>query len=728
VLQLLESRRLLSVLAWSSGPSLPAPQSGGTGTLQQDGSILYAAGAPSATSDDTVLSLSADGSQWTPLTTLADARTNYGVAVDSSGRVDVLGGRLGSTLLASGYQLDTTLGGTTSLTNLDEGREQFATLIENAGLLWAIGGKNVDGTPESTVSLLSGSPPLWDDKTSMPQAEYAMAATSTNGYGVYVAGGATASGITANAYAFNALTQTWTTLPPMPLAVRDAAAAVGAAGKLYVIGGISASGAVNTVQSYDFARGTWTIDTALPAPVSDAAAFVDSANQIHVVGGLDASGNALTSNYVSNDTATVDLPPLFTSTPITSADPGKVYQYTPYVWANPAATYTLPTAPAGMMIDPALGQITWTPTADQLGAQSVTIRATNYLGSADQTFTITVKDNTPPTAPGNLHSTPLSTSSAQLTWTPSTDNVAVAGYRLYETRVVHPPRGSSSTITTLIATLPASATSLVVSVSPYASRFLYLVAYDAAGNVSAHAGVTATPLLVPSLSYTITSAAGAGSALVGSPVTIQLTNIYGQPVTYSMLSGPSGMTFDPTTGTARWTPAPSQAGAVTATFRGTNAAGSRIVAVSLSTYISRAPTGLGLAPASATTPAMLYWTPPSTLATIAGYKIYASLLISDGPGGPLYNTTILDTGASTTYFSLASLPAGSYLFSIQPYDYAGRVGLMSTALSTNLAAPPAAPAAAPTRAMPPLAASVFAVSSSYRVAPLLSVAKEKVWV
>jgi hypothetical protein len=557
----------------------------------------------------------------------------------------------------------------------------------------------------------------------MPQAEYAMAATSTNGYGLYVAGGATASGIAANAYAFNALTQTWTTLPPMPLAVRDAAAAVGAAGKLYVIGGISASGAVNTVQSYDFARGSWTIDTALPAPVSDAAAFVDSANQIHVVGGLDASGNALTSNYVSNDTATVDLPPLFTSTPITSADPGKVYQYTPYVWANPAATYTLPTAPAGMMIDPALGQITWTPTADQVGTQQVTIRATNYLGSADQTFTITVKDNTPPTAPGNLHSTPLSTSSAQLTWTASTDNVAVAGYRLYETRgYVH------GTITTLIATLPASATSLVVSVSPYASRHLYLVAYDAAGNVSAHAGVTATPLLVPSLGYTITSAAGAGSAIVGSPVTIQLSNTYGQPVTYSMLSGPSGMTFDPATGTARWTPVPSQAGSVTATFVGANAAGSRTLAVTLSTYISRAPTGLGLAPASAATPAILYWSPPSTLATIAGYKIYASLLISNGPGGPLYSTTVLDTGtAATSYFSLASLPVGSYLFSIQPYDYAGHTGLMSTTLSANLVPPPPAPARAVSRFVPAASGSPFPPALSYAVSSLLSSPSSKVW-
>ena len=40
-------------------------------------------------------------------------------------------------------------------------------------------------------------------------------------------------------------------------------------------------------------------------------------------------------------------------------------------------------------------------------------------------------DTTPPTVPGNVHSTAVTDSSVTLAWTASTDNVAVAGYRVY---------------------------------------------------------------------------------------------------------------------------------------------------------------------------------------------------------------------------------------------------------------------------------------------------------
>ena len=54
-------------------------------------------------------------------------------------------------------------------------------------------------------------------------------------------------------------------------------------------------------------------------------------------------------------------------------------------------TYTLVQAPPGMTIDPATGQITWTPTAAMVGTVIVTVRASNALGSADYTFILTVQ-------------------------------------------------------------------------------------------------------------------------------------------------------------------------------------------------------------------------------------------------------------------------------------------------------------------------------------------------
>ena len=49
-----------------------------------------------------------------------------------------------------------------------------------------------------------------------------------------------------------------------------------------------------------------------------------------------------------------------------------------------------------MSIDPNLGTLRWTPTADQLGAQSVVIRVTDPQGAfATQSYSVTVRGGQP---------------------------------------------------------------------------------------------------------------------------------------------------------------------------------------------------------------------------------------------------------------------------------------------------------------------------------------------
>ncbi len=88
-------------------------------------------------------------------------------------------------------------------------------------------------------------------------------------------------------------------------------------------------------------------------------------------------------------------------------------------------------------------------------------------------------DTSPPTVPGNLAVTGTTSSTAALSWSPSSDNVGVAGYRVYRngTQV-----GTSAGTTFTDTGLSAS------------TRYTYTVAaYDQAGNVSAQsAGVNAT--------------------------------------------------------------------------------------------------------------------------------------------------------------------------------------------------------------------------------------------
>jgi chitodextrinase len=88
-------------------------------------------------------------------------------------------------------------------------------------------------------------------------------------------------------------------------------------------------------------------------------------------------------------------------------------------------------------------------------------------------------DTTPPSVPANLAVTGTTASSASLSWSPSTDNVGVAGYRVSRNGVqIGTTAGTTFTDSGLSASIPYAYT---------------VAAYDAAGNVSAQsAGVTAT--------------------------------------------------------------------------------------------------------------------------------------------------------------------------------------------------------------------------------------------
>src|SRR5262249_17245443 len=102
----------------------------------------------------------------------------------------------------------------------------------------------------------------------------------------------------------------------------------------------------------------------------------------------------------------VNHPPSITSTPPLTATVGAAYSYDAQATDpdNDPLAWKLLTAPAGMSINPALGTIRWTPSADQEGNQQVSLQGVDPLGLADtQNFTTTVK---PVDVPPRIVSTP----------------------------------------------------------------------------------------------------------------------------------------------------------------------------------------------------------------------------------------------------------------------------------------------------------------------------------
>jgi cellulose 1,4-beta-cellobiosidase len=192
----------------------------------------------------------------------------------------------------------------------------------------------------------------------------------------------------------------------------------------------------------------------------------------------------------------------------------------PSIGGSSGGDTTPPTAPTGVTVSATSSSsvsLTWTASTDNVGVTGYDIyRGSTLAGTSATTsftdtgltastqYTYTVKafdaagnlspasaavtattgsagggDTTPPSTPTNVTAGSVTSTSVSLSWSPSTDNVGVAGYRVY--------RGSALAGTT------ASTSFTDTGLTPSTQYSYTVVAYDAAGNVSpASAAVSAT--------------------------------------------------------------------------------------------------------------------------------------------------------------------------------------------------------------------------------------------
>ncbi|MDP2877229.1 MAG: fibronectin type III domain-containing protein [Holophaga sp.] len=284
------------------------------------------------------------------------------------------------------------------------------------------------------------------------------------------------SGLTASAITATGLTLSWT-------ASSDNAAVTG-----YRVYRNAAATPIATVPS-----GVTFADTGLTA----------NTPYTYAVDAIDAAGNASAKTSVVNVTTanTVPTTPVisaFTASPTTITTGGS----STLAWTVTGAT----SLSIGNTVGTAVGTVTGTsrvvtPTATTLytltatntaGNSTATATAGNSTATATVTVTTGTTDTTPPSAPTNLAATNLSATGVTLSWTASTDNVAVTGYRVY--------RG---TATAPIATVTGTAftdTGLTAS-----TAYSYAVdAIDAGGNASPKStalNVTTTAQVADPLTY-----------------------------------------------------------------------------------------------------------------------------------------------------------------------------------------------------------------------------------
>jgi subtilisin family serine protease len=290
-------------------------------------------------------------------------------------------------------------------------------------------------------------------------------------------------------------------------------------------------------------------------------------------------------------------------------------------------------------------------------------------------------DQVVPTTPTNVQVTGVTTSSVDLSWTASTDNVGVTGYRVYWRTGANAFQSVTTTGTTYTKTSLASGT---------AYEF-YVVAYDAAGNVSGNSTtVTGTttvadtqPPTAPT-SLTSTGRTANSVSLSWNPSTDNV-GVAGYRV-YWKTSASATYQNVPVSGTTY-----TVSGLNTATSynfyvvaydaAGWNSSASNVLTTS--TLDNQAPTAPSNLQATGSTASSisLSWTGSTDNVGVTGYRVFWKASSS-----ATYQSLNV-SGTSTTVTGLTA--ATSYDFYVAAYDAAGNLSVSSNAISfsTQVAAP-----------------------------------------
>jgi chitodextrinase len=287
-------------------------------------------------------------------------------------------------------------------------------------------------------------------------------------------------------------------------------------------------------------------------------------------------------------------------------------------------------------------------------------------------------DTTPPSVPGNMLQTGATETTISLSWSPSTDNVGVTGYRLYKNSVL----AGTATQTSYTFTGLTCGTTYTVG----------LTAIDAAGNESnvvfaqgpestAACPDTAAPSVPSDLS---TSTVGQTSITLGWTASADNVGVAGYGV---YLNG----TVLVTTGSTTYTFSGLSCGtSYTLAVDAYDTSGNRSAKASVDattgacpdTSAPSTPTGLATS-AIGQTSITLSWSASSDNVGVAGYGRYR-------------NGTLLSSATGTSY-TFAGLTCGtSYTLAVDAYDAAGNRSAKASVNATTSACPDTTAPSTPT--------------------------------
>lgn len=473
--------------------------------------------------------------------------------------------------------------------------------------------------------------------------------------------------------AFNISTSTWTQLANAPAAFTRAT--LGADGFIYLLAGTQ-------IWAFDPVLDTFSQAGATTYSQQAAPQFPGTDGYVYFVG-----GDGLHIERFDTRAAATRLPRISSTPAGTTLVQGTPWSYTISAGGKPRPTFSLVRGPAGMSIDSATGIVSWTPDIAQVGASTAVVRAQNSGGFAEQLITFNVlgvaPDTTPPTQPGGLAASNITTSTVDLSWSASSDASGIANYKIMEKRT----GGNRWHRTTYYYALGTTAglSWHLTGLYAGAAKTIYVAAVDGAGNQGATASITFTLLSPPSV-YADSSGTFQGRwAIVGEPFTSNIFTAMGNPLpTLASTAAPAGAVWHSLSSTSGYytlTAAAGLEGDQAFTVTATNSSGS----ASLSRVVKVWPAGTDLIPPATVTgitvsgvswdSCIAAWNATTDNYGVTGYRVTAvhrepRRRFHHGP----YNDHVvaLELPSNATATPITGLrPSTSYMLSVQARDAAG---------------------------------------------------------
>ncbi|MFE9727649.1 Kelch repeat-containing protein [Streptomyces sp. NPDC005794] len=257
-----------------------------------DGKIYAVGGLAATVEDPTYSDVALTGAAevyepstgaWATIPPMPTPRSGLGLATGSDGKIFAIGGGEDETTFAATDTVeiyDPQAGAWSSGPSLPSPIINGGAVTDSHGNVYAVG--------SDTMEIYDPKEESWTTAKAMNKERDYMVVAAGLDDKIYAMGGIEVGpdiDPVADAEVYDPDTGRWSSLPPMPTPLSEAAGATGPDGRIYVIGGQSSEPVTAIGFVYDPKRKTWSEISSLPEARDSAAAAMGSDGRIYVMGG-----------------------------------------------------------------------------------------------------------------------------------------------------------------------------------------------------------------------------------------------------------------------------------------------------------------------------------------------------------------------------------------------------------------------------------------------------------